>query len=64
MTEKSDIYSLGALLWGLTSCLSPFKFENLENFEKERIAFEVEKKILFQAQTKLKFFEIYQSKIN
>ena len=28
LTEKSDIYSLGVLLWELTSCSSPFDFEN------------------------------------
>ncbi|CAB5329072.1 kinase-like protein [Rhizophagus irregularis] len=28
LTEKSDIYSLGMVFWELTSCLSPFDFEN------------------------------------
>ncbi|RGB38039.1 kinase-like domain-containing protein [Rhizophagus diaphanus] len=27
LTEKSDIYSLGIVFWELTSCLSPFGFE-------------------------------------
>ena len=27
LTKKSDIYSLGVLLWQLTSCSSPFNFE-------------------------------------
>ena len=30
LTEKSDIYSLGVLLWELTSCSSPFNFENFD----------------------------------
>src|ERR1051325_4672492 len=41
LTEKSDVYSLGVLLWELTSCSSPFNFENLENFEKELIALDI-----------------------
>ncbi|GBC26994.2 kinase-like domain-containing protein [Rhizophagus irregularis DAOM 181602=DAOM 197198] len=31
LTEKSDIYSLGVLLWELTSCKSPFDFETKNN---------------------------------
>ena len=38
LVEKSDIYSLGVLLWELTSCSSPFNFENLDEFEKQRIS--------------------------
>ena len=34
LTEKSDIYSLGVLLWELTSCSSPFNFENLDDFHE------------------------------
>ena len=31
LTEKSDIYSLGVLLWELTSYSSPFNFETEDN---------------------------------
>ena len=61
LTGKSDIYSLGVLLWELTSCSSPFNFEN---FEKERIMLEIlggkrEEPVLG---TNHKFVELYQSK--
>ena len=32
LTGKSDIYSLGVLLWELTSRSSPFDFKNLDDF--------------------------------
>ena len=31
LTKKSDVYSLGVLLWELTSCSSPFNFEERED---------------------------------
>ena len=64
MTEKSDIYSLGVLLWELTSCSSPFNFENLENFEKERIMLDIlgSRREHPIPGTNRKFVELYQSK--
>ena len=32
LTEKSDVYSLGVLLWELTSCSSPFNLKILKIF--------------------------------
>ena len=64
LTEKSDIYSLGILLWELTSCSSPFNFENLDNFEKERIALDIlgGKRENPVPGNNHKFVELYQSK--
>ena len=64
LTEKSDIYSLGVLLWELTSCSSPFDFENSDNFEKERIALDIVggRREIPVPGTNLKFVELYQSK--
>ena len=64
LTKKSDIYSLGVLLWELTSCSSPFDFENSDNFEKERIALDIvggRREIPVQG-TNHKFVELYRSK--
>ena len=60
----TDIYSLGVLLWELISCSSPFNFENLDNFEKERIALDIlgGKRENPVPGTNHKFVELYQSK--
>ena len=64
LTEKSDIYSLGVLFWELTSCSSPFNFENLESFEKERIILDIlgGKRESPVPGTNSKFVELYKSK--
>ncbi|CAB4405755.1 unnamed protein product [Rhizophagus irregularis] len=44
LTEKSDIYSLGIVFWELTSCLSPFGFE--ESLKKNNDTTEIVLRIL------------------
>ena len=64
LTEKSDIYSFGVLLWELTSCSSPFNFENLDDIKKELIALEIleGRREIPVPGTNRKFVELYQSK--
>ena len=63
LVEKSDIYSLGVLLWELTSCSSPFNFENLDEFEKQRISLYIleGRREIPVPGTNRKFVELYQS---
>ena len=64
LTEKSDIYSLGVLLWELTSCSSPFDFENLDDFEKERLSLYIlrGRREIPVLNTNRKFVELYQGR--
>ncbi|RIA98212.1 kinase-like domain-containing protein [Glomus cerebriforme] len=64
ITKKSDIYSLGVLLWQLTSCSSPFGFDEIENERLKVIALEI---AIFKGRredpvpnTIDKFVELYQ----
>ena len=61
LTEKSDIYSFGVLLWELTSCSSPFNFENFERITLKIDIFEGERENPVPG-TNHKFVELYQSK--
>jgi len=64
LTKKSDIYSLGMLLWELTSCSSPFNFESLDDFGKESITLDIleGKREIPVSGTDRKFVKLYQSK--
>ena len=64
LTKKSDIYSLGVLLWELTSFSSPFDFENLDDIGKGRITLDILKGKREDPvpDTNHKFVELYQSK--
>ncbi|GBC01067.1 hypothetical protein RclHR1_04050010 [Rhizophagus clarus] len=64
LTEKSDIYSLGVILWELTSCRSPFDFETKsdDRIEVLKIKFDIlngerEKSI---SNTNYKFVALYE----
>ncbi|RIA92605.1 kinase-like domain-containing protein [Glomus cerebriforme] len=42
LTKKSDIYSLGVLLWQLTSCSSPFGFAEIEDDHAKIISLQLD----------------------
>ena len=64
LTKKSDIYSLGVLLWELTSCSSPFNFENSDYFGKLCIKLDILKGEREDPVpgTMHEFVELYESK--
>ena len=64
LTKKSDVYSLGVLLWELTSCSSPFNFETKNDPDKITVMLGIlngkrEKPI---PNTNGKFVTLYESK--
>ena len=61
LTEKSDIYSLGVLLWELTSCSLPFNFER-ENRYSIILAILKGGRENPIPNTNIKFVKLYQSK--
>ena len=64
LTKESDIYSLGVLLWELTSCSSPFDFENLDDFGRRNVMSDIleGKREIPVPGTNRKFIELYRGR--
>ena len=62
LTKKSDVYGLGVLLWELTSCSSPFNFEEREDHISITLAISNGKRETPIPDTNDEFVKLYQSK--